>query len=92
MLESWSPTIAGETGPKYLAIVRALTADIRAGRLAPGARLPPQRALAKQLNVDLTTVTRAFNEARASGIDRRDGWPGQFRPGAPVAGRGGAPA
>ena len=68
MFESWSPTIAGETGPKYLAIVRALTADIRAGRLAQGARLPPQRALAKQLNVDLTTVTRAFNEARRVGL------------------------
>ncbi|MGU3546950.1 aminotransferase-like domain-containing protein [Methylobacterium sp. A52T] len=68
MMESWSPTIAGETGPKYLAIVRALAEDIRAGRLSPGARLPPQRALAKHLNVDLTTVTRAFNEARRTGL------------------------
>ncbi|MGU3385139.1 aminotransferase-like domain-containing protein [Methylobacterium sp. 275MFSha3.1] len=68
MMESWSPTIAGDTGPKYLAIVRALAEDIRAGRLSPGARLPPQRALAKHLNVDLTTVTRAFNEARRTGL------------------------
>lgn len=68
MMESWSPTIAGDAGPKYLAIVRALAEDIRAGRLSPGARLPPQRALAKHLNVDLTTVTRAFNEARRTGL------------------------
>lgn len=68
MMESWSPTIAGDAGPKYLAIVRALAEDIRAGRLPPGVRLPPQRVLAKHLNVDLTTVTRAFNEARRTGL------------------------
>ncbi|MGC5781653.1 PLP-dependent aminotransferase family protein [Methylobacterium sp. NFXW15] len=68
MMESWNPTIAGDAGPKYLAIVKALAEDIRAGRLPPGMRLPPQRALAKHLNVDLTTVTRAFNEARRTGL------------------------
>ncbi len=68
MMESWSPRIAGDAGPKYLAILQALAEDIRAGRLAPGMRLPPQRALAKQLAVDLTTVTRAFNEARRLGL------------------------
>ncbi|GMA74299.1 hypothetical protein GCM10025880_07160 [Methylorubrum aminovorans] len=68
MMESWNPTIAGDAGPKYLAIVKALAEDIRAGRLPPGVRLPPQRALAKHLNVDLTTVTRAFNEARRTGL------------------------
>jgi DNA-binding transcriptional MocR family regulator len=68
MTESWNPTIAGDAGPKYLAIVKALAEDIRAGRLSPGVRLPPQRALARHLNVDLTTVTRAFNEARRTGL------------------------
>lgn len=67
-MESWNPTIIGDAGPKYLAIVKALAEDIRAGRLPPGVRLPPQRALAKHLNVDLTTVTRAFNEARRTGL------------------------
>jgi DNA-binding transcriptional MocR family regulator len=32
--------------------------------LQPGDRLPPQRELARLLGVDLTTVTRAFSEAR----------------------------
>lgn len=67
-MEAWSPTIVAGAGPKYLAIVKALAEDIRSGRLAPGARLPPQRALAKHFNVDLTTVTRAFNEARRTGL------------------------
>lgn len=32
--------------------------------LSPGDRLPPQRQLAAQLGIDLTTVTRAYDEAR----------------------------
>ncbi|MDX8457817.1 PLP-dependent aminotransferase family protein [Mesorhizobium humile] len=60
----WLPVL--ETGPRpvYLKIVEAL-ADARSnGRLQPGDRLPPQRELARSLGVDLTTVTRAFSEAR----------------------------
>lgn len=53
---------------KYLGIVEALEADVRAGRVAPGDRLPSQRAIAEALRVDLTTVTRAFNEARRRGL------------------------
>nr|WP_308700774.1 PLP-dependent aminotransferase family protein [Pseudoduganella umbonata] len=34
------------------------------GLLKPGNRLPPQRELAAQLDVDLTTITRAYDEAR----------------------------
>jgi DNA-binding transcriptional MocR family regulator len=62
------PQIENESGPKYLAIAKALLADVQSGRLKPGHRLPPQRQLAKELGVDLTTVTRAFNEARRMGL------------------------
>jgi DNA-binding transcriptional MocR family regulator len=62
------PQIENESGPKYLAIAEALLADVQSGRLKPGYRLPPQRQLAKALGVDLTTVTRAFNEARKNGL------------------------
>ena len=65
---SWIPQIENESGPKYLAIAGALLADVQSGRLKPGHRLPPQRQLAKELGVDLTTVTRAFNEARRMGL------------------------
>lgn len=65
---SWRPRLEGGKGPLYLAIAEALLADIQSGRLAPGHRLPPQRLLAKELGVDLTTVTRAFNEARKRGL------------------------
>lgn len=65
---SWLPQIENGNGPKYLAIAQALRADVQSGRLKPGHRLPPQRQLAKELGVDLTTVTRAFNEARRMGL------------------------
>lgn len=60
----WRPRLESSARLKYLGIVEALEADIRAGRVHPGDRLPAQRAIAEALNVDLTTVTRAFNEAR----------------------------
>jgi DNA-binding transcriptional MocR family regulator len=51
---------------------------VQAGRLKPGHRLPPQRQLAKELGVDLTTVTRAFNEARRMGLIEANTGRGSF--------------
>ncbi|PWR23156.1 PLP-dependent aminotransferase family protein [Zavarzinia compransoris] len=64
----WQPRLGAGAALKYLGIVEALEADIGAGRIARGERLPPQRAIAEALGVDLTTVTRAFNEARRRGL------------------------
>ena len=61
---AWLSSVADGGGPIYLKIAEAL-ADARAtGLLQPGDRLAPQRDLAQFLGVDLTTVTRAFTEAR----------------------------
>jgi len=54
--------------PVYLAVVQALEAAVRAGELQAGDQLPPQRAVAELLGVDLTTVTRAYAAARARGL------------------------
>jgi DNA-binding transcriptional MocR family regulator len=64
----WTPTIEDRTGPVYLRIVDALASDIGRGRLRRGEVLPTHRALAKALHVDLTTVTRAYAEARRRGL------------------------
>ncbi|MGX1306992.1 DNA-binding transcriptional MocR family regulator [Amorphus suaedae] len=64
----WTPRLAETARRKYLGIVEALEDDIRSGRVEQGERLPPQRAIAEALQVDLTTVTRAFNEARRRGL------------------------
>ena len=54
--------------PIYLALVQALETAIRGGELQPGDQLPPQRAVAAQLGIDFTTVTRAYGAARAKGL------------------------
>jgi DNA-binding transcriptional MocR family regulator len=64
----WIPTLADRQGPVYRRIVEALTADIASGRLRRGQQLPTHRALAKALDIDLTTVTRAYAEARQRGL------------------------
>ncbi|PWC90871.1 GntR family transcriptional regulator [Azospirillum sp. TSH100] len=64
----WQPDLTSRAKPVYLAIADALADDIAAGRLAAGQRLPPQRVLADRLGVDLTTVSRAYSEARRRGL------------------------
>lgn len=63
-LPSWLPRLAGNKGPRFLQIADALQAAVADGSLRSGDRLPPQRQLATQLDVDLTTITRAYDEAR----------------------------
>jgi DNA-binding transcriptional MocR family regulator len=64
----WQPRSEQSARLKYLGIVEALEADIYAGYVKAGDRLPSQRDIAVKLAVDLTTVTRAFNEARRRGL------------------------
>lgn len=64
----WRPAIQKGASPLYLAIADALAADIQAGVLAAGDRLPPQRSLAEALDIDFTTVGRAYAEARKRGF------------------------
>jgi DNA-binding transcriptional MocR family regulator len=63
-LPIWLPRLAVHGGPRFLQIADALQAAVVGGSLKPGDRLPPQRHLAAQLDVDLTTITRAYDEAR----------------------------
>jgi DNA-binding transcriptional MocR family regulator len=64
----WLPTISEWQGPNYLRIVDALAADIANGRLTRGQKLPTHRSLADALKLDLTTITRAYGEARRRGL------------------------
>lgn len=63
-MPTWLPHLAGNKGPRFLQIADALQAAVGDGSLKPGDRLPPQRQLAARLDVDLTTITRAYDEAR----------------------------
>ncbi|MEK1891314.1 MAG: PLP-dependent aminotransferase family protein [Phyllobacterium sp.] len=64
----WKPRIAADARYKHQGIADALQADIAAGLIKPGDALPPQRDIARELGVDLTTVTRALNEVRQTGL------------------------
>jgi DNA-binding transcriptional MocR family regulator len=64
----WIPTLSEWSGPAFTRIVDALAADIASGRLKRGQQLPTHRALAGALGLDLTTVTRAYGEARRRGL------------------------
>ena len=70
--------------PKYLTIANALAASVERGELAPGDRLPPQRRVAEALGVDLTTVTRAYAQARSMGVLEGETGRGTFVRGAPT--------
>jgi DNA-binding transcriptional MocR family regulator len=67
--EGWMPTLPDHpAGPIYRIIADLIAADIAAGKLRGGERLPPHRRLAERLGLDLTTVTRAYREAQRRGL------------------------
>jgi DNA-binding transcriptional MocR family regulator len=65
---SWKPDLSARSGPKYLALVRALREGVRGGALAPGSRLPTVRDLAWRLGVTPGTVSRAYQIATQEGL------------------------
>ncbi len=54
--------------PLYRQICESLREAILSGRLAEGTRLPTERALAKELGVNRTTVMNAYNELASEGL------------------------
>lgn len=50
--------------PIYLQLTTALISAIRNGEVKPGERLPPARALADTLDVNMHTVLRAYQTLR----------------------------
>ncbi len=55
-------------GDRATAVYRALLDAVRSGRLEPGERLPPTRALAADLAVSRTTVATAYDRLAAEGF------------------------
>ena len=52
----------------YRSIADALAADIQAGRLPPGAQLPPQRVFAYERGIAASTAGRVYTELRRRGL------------------------
>src|SRR5450755_4498146 len=67
-MTDWVPALASLPGPRYLAFVLALEADIAAGRVKPGMRLLPQRDMAQRLELSVGTISKAYAEAEQRGL------------------------
>lgn len=65
---SWKPDRSRLAAPIYLSLAAMLEEDILSGAIPRGTRLPPQRELADWLDIDFTTVTRAFNVCREKNL------------------------
>lgn len=65
---SWVPNYLKLTPPIYSAIAEQLKEDILSGKLPAHTQLPPQRELAEYLNINLSTVTRAFKLCESNGL------------------------
>ena len=63
----WSSWIAGSEAPLHEQIERSIREDIRAGRLAAGARLPSTRGLAAELGISRGVVSEAYGQLAAEG-------------------------
>src|ERR1700761_8063183 len=64
--------------PRYKALVDTLAADIRAGRLRAGTRLPTHRELAARHGLALVTATRVYAELAAMGLVSGEAGRGTF--------------
>lgn len=62
-----------------------IRAQVEAGELDPGLRLPPVRALATDLGLAANTVARAYKELEALGVVETRGRAGTFVTGAGVS-------
>ncbi|MBS0408284.1 MAG: PLP-dependent aminotransferase family protein [Proteobacteria bacterium] len=65
---SWRPRLIDGEAPVYVRLVAALEADIVAGDLPAGTRLPTHRQLAEEMGVGVGTITRAYAEAESRGL------------------------
>ncbi len=57
--------------PKYLQTAELLVREIAAGRLADGAKLPPEREMAAELGVAVGTLRKALSDLESKGLLER---------------------
>lgn len=65
---TWKPVIDKKNKPIYQALAGQLEQDILNGVLLPGTKLPPQRELADYLDVNLSTISKAFKVCELKGL------------------------
>ena len=71
--------------PPFEQVREGIRAQVDAGTLAPGFRLPPVRSLATDLGLAANTVARAYKELEALGVVETRGRAGTFVAGSGVS-------
>lgn len=65
---TWKPVIDRTVKSIYLSLADKLEQDIISGTLLPGTKLPPQRELADFLDINVSTVSKAFKVCELKGL------------------------
>lgn len=65
---SWRPTLDRNSRSLYQALACQLEEDIASGVIRPGTKLPPQRELADFLDINVSTVSKAFKLCELKGL------------------------
>ena len=65
---SWKPVLGRRGRSVYMELAKKLEEDIASGALKPGTRLPPQRELADFLDLNVSTVAKAFKLCELKGL------------------------
>ncbi|MED3727655.1 PLP-dependent aminotransferase family protein [Priestia filamentosa] len=65
---SWKPSIDKTRKPIYQVLASQLQQDILNGILLPGTKLPPQRELADYLDLNVSTISKAFKVCELKGL------------------------
>ncbi len=65
---SWKPDLGKMKGPRYAALAELLEDDIKSGKLKAGTKLPPQRELADFLDLNLSTISKAYKLCGQKGL------------------------
>ena len=65
-------------GPKYLSLYQAIAEAVEGGEFAPGAKLPPEDQLARNLGLSIGTVRKAMQTLTEDGVLTRKQGAGTF--------------
>lgn len=65
---SWKPKLEELARPYYLSLANMLEREIAEGKLKAHTKLPPQRELADFLDLNLSTITRAYKVCELKGL------------------------
>ncbi|PKM51701.1 MAG: hypothetical protein CVV02_05395 [Firmicutes bacterium HGW-Firmicutes-7] len=65
---SWIPSLKSSRESLNIALAKCIERDILSGSIEGGFRMPPQRILANYLNINHSTVTKAYKICEEKGL------------------------